>query len=374
MVDVLPSGLSGFSSLNATGAWQKTFDLTKMAALFGLYASKGDLTVAAGNTYSLPTIQDGPIACARFGALTVNGTFTAANRCRGMVVLCDSLSVGAAGTVSMTARGAAGGKSWVQQDFLFPTNMQLNGLRTDWRTYLAWLNAQNAFIADPNLYANPVPGFGDVQANYASWPGNGVVIVTAAGCGAGAYGRLNGSLAGVAGTAGGNAPGGGGGGGSYSSSSFAGGGTNACPWGGGSGGGGGYGNAASYFKPAQDYCGKGGMQDGSTIAAGAGNPAGDGSTSGVGGVLVIVCRGNATIVSGGVIQADGCSGVTGNISSGGGSGGGVALLAYGGTLSNAGTIRANGGAGGGPGSYGCSGGAGGAGAANAKSFATMGWS
>lgn len=164
----------------------------------------------------------------------------------------------------------------------------------------------------------------------------GAVLVSASGCGASRSGFVvaaNG--AGSVGNAGANAPGGGGIGGYYNggSNTLIGWSGAGYPWGGGPGSGGSSGVAVDPSIVGADYCGKGGRGSG----YGAGNPAGDGSESGVGGIVIAIGTGDATIDSGGVIQADGLPSLSGNYTSGGGSGGGRASLIHGGTLTNAGT-------------------------------------
>ena len=87
-------------------------------------------------------------------------------------------------------------------------------------------------------------------------------------------------------------------------------------------------------------------------------------TLGVGGLLIIIVRGNVTI--NGTISNNGRNGGNGAGpgpspgGGGGGSGGGRTIICYGGTYTNIGSVVANGGSGGSGG--GGSGGAGGAGA------------
>jgi hypothetical protein len=77
-----------------------------------------------------------------------------------------------------------------------------------------------------------------------------------------------------------------------------------------------------------------------TSQAGAGTPNGTGpsiSTPGVGGLLIIIVRGNVTV--NGTISNNGSAGGTG-----GGSGGGRTVILYGGTYTNTGTVSVTGGA------------------------------
>ena len=336
------------------------------AGLFNLYPSRGDATISGAT--NIATIQDGPIQVVRYGALTVNALLSVTNRCRGLIVLCDSLNIGAAGSISMTGRGAKGHEGWIVDDLTIPTSVLLSGRYASPHRVLDVIAQNGWFVGDPNLWALPPADLAALGVSAAITAGT-VTLVTAAGCGAGYTGFYAASNnTGYPGYAGSNAPGGGGSGGYYNGGSpvIVGWGSAGYPWGGGSGGGGSSGTACNPTVVGADFCGKGGSGSG----YGAGNPAGNGAESGVGGTLFIICRGNSTIASGGTIQADGMPSLSGNYTSGGGSGGGRASLICGGTLSNAGTIRANGGAYA-PGTY--HGGSGGVGAADTKTFAQMGW-
>lgn len=364
-MDVLPSG-TGIALGNAGGAWQNTLDLTKISNLFGLYQSKGDLTVSGAT--NLPSTLDGPIAAYRYNTLTVNAALSVANRCRGLLLMCDTLVVGAAGSISMTARGAVGNSAWANQDILVPINVKLSGQKTGFRDFVAWCSANNYAIFDPTLYACPVPGMGDVQANYAAWPGTAPAIISAAGCGGGLFGS-NGN----AGSAGGT--GSGGAGGSYSGYSGL-----SAPgrvWGGGPGS---AGMGGCTFAPhsADLYGGIGGTSI-SSGGGGAGNPGGGGAGGGLtggtgtGGPLIIICRGNITLTAGHSITSNGSQGGGGSANSGGGgSGAGSVFLSYGGALTGTPNLAATGGLGGAGSQTG--GYAGGAGSAQVKTFAQMSWS
>ena len=343
---------------------------TNLSGLFNLYPSLGDVTLAA----DLATTLDGPMQVFRFGALTINTARTVTNRCRGAVILCDSLTMGASGSFSMFARGAAGSAKWANQDILIPTSAVFSGKNTDRAAFLAYLAATGYFIADPTLFACPPSGLGDVVADYASWPARGTAIVSAAGCGAmlsglgaaGGSGTIVGGATGNAGYSGGT--GGGGRGCYYYTIGFSGCGHQYSGagrvWGGGAGGGSTVDDGAPNGLAADQYGGNGGYSYG----AGAGNPDGAGQASGTGGVLIIICRGAVNIASGASLTAIGVD-AAGNWggNAGGSSGGGSVSLFYGGTYSNSGTMTAGGGGG-----Y-AYGGAGGAGSTQVKTFATMGW-
>lgn len=185
--------------------------------------------------------------------------------------------------------------------------------------------------------------------------------------GGGGPGGADQSGAGSAGTAGSTdqtGGGGGGGGGRGPGSQVGGDGAAGTAYSGGPGGGGAGGSDGSDATDASANGGSGGPGSSSSVAnrgggGGAGNPGGalgsgnaQAGTDGTGGFLVLVVSGDLTIASGGVVSADGASG--GNAGTqdpstgggGGGSGGGRVIILYKGTLTNNGTIRANGGAGG----------------------------
>ena len=336
---------------NWTTAWAPGANLS---GLFSLYPSLGDVTLAA----NLATTLDGPMQVFRYGALTINTARTVTNRCRGAVILCDSLAMGASGSFSMTAKGAAGSVKWANQDVLVPTSAVFSGKHTDRAAFLAYLAATGYAIFDPTLFACPPPGMGDVVADYTSWPGRGTTIISAAGCGAGAWYNASVSLWGAsymggAGNAGGAGSQGCGGGGSgcwigYGGTQVtAGAGMAGHPWGGG-------------FA--------------SLGAAGCITDCADRVPDGLpGGVILVIVRGNVSLTTGHTIDAR--SFASGNAGAGS-PGGGFAGLYYSGSLSGTPNILAGVGSNNGALTFGnvtYSGGAGGAGSAQAKTFATMGW-
>lgn len=345
-----------------------------LANLFALYPTLGDVTIVGAT--NIPSVLDGPIQVARYGNLTVNATLTTTNRCRGLVILADSLTMGAAGSISMTGRGAKGNASWVNQDVLIPPSLTLSGQNTSQAAFMSWLATNGFAIFDPTLFAVPRPGQGDVQANFTTWPGSGgVTLVSASGCGTNAlaYGNPGGNVAtaGIAGTAGTNAPGAGGFSGTNAVNVQMGGGK-AYPWGGGPGAGGmtytNYGSGAALHS-YMDFCGQGGNTTGG--GGGAGNPSGNNQTNsnGVGGDLLIFVRGNVTLATGHVISANG---MPGEANGGGGSGGGYSGLFYAGTLTGTPNLTATGGPGGAASTC-AAGGPGGVGGTRTATFAAMGY-
>lgn len=348
-----------------------------LANLFALYPSLGDVTIAGAT--SLPSTLDGPIQVARYGALTVNAALTAANRCRGLVILADSLVKGAAGSISMTARGAAGSAKWANQDIGIPTNLILSGKHTSMRAFLQWLAETGYCIWDPTLFKCPPPGMGDVLADWADWPAKMAAIIQAASCGGVFPGEYCGAkTTGHPGKAGTNGGTGGGGGGGRNAAS-----TNTitdpptCPglvWGGAAGQ---YGTGICDAPLANpDLWGGNGGKGTTGRGGGAGNPSGNsvGTSLGTGGVLIIIVRGDVTLANGHAFSANGMPGEndSANVAGGGGSGAGSVSLFYGGTLNGTPNMIANGGVGGTAGT-GAAGGQGGVGSTQSKPFSAMGW-
>lgn len=369
--------------------WQATWTPgPSLAHLFDLYPSKGDVTIAAPTSF--PALLDGPIHVYRFGTLTVNTALIPPSvRCRGAFVLADNLVMGEAGSISMTARGAAGCSKWINQDIGIPTNIALSGKYTSKRAYLEWLAEHGYFIGDPTLYACPLPGMGDVQADYANWPARMAAIVSAAGCGAAA--KSAGAGPGATGKAGNNAPGSGGCGGTAQEAAASG---AAKVWGAGVGSGGKWSQAAGPEMLTDQYGGQGGYGDGpissTNAGGGAGNPGGKGSVAtpgtgigedgmdGTGGILAIFVRYNVILATGHVISSNGSRGGNANgvgAANGGlggaGSGAGRVALYYGGMLTGTPNLVAIGGLAG-TGTYN-NGGQGGVGATDVKPFGQMGW-
>ena len=123
--------MSLFSTRNKEKASQPwTFKWTPgadLANLYSLYESKGDVT---RTDYAVPTVLDGPIQVERYGHLTANGAITASQRCRGLMILADRLTMGASGSISMTGMGARGSRSWAFDKNIFvPASITVTGDR-----------------------------------------------------------------------------------------------------------------------------------------------------------------------------------------------------------------------------------------------------
>ena len=93
--------------------WSQAIQLTgagvpNASGLFGLYSSLGDQTMVGTNTVA--TLLDGPEKVVRYGNLTLGDgvtatSLTASQRCKGLTILCDSLTVKANATLNMTGKG-----------------------------------------------------------------------------------------------------------------------------------------------------------------------------------------------------------------------------------------------------------------------------
>jgi hypothetical protein len=399
----LPSQVQG-------AAWTQNISVAPAgslaAPLFSLYPSLGDVTISTAT--NIDTVKDGPVKVVRFGNLTVNALLSVTNRCRGLMILCDSITIGASGGISMTGKGAKGASNWPVVDFTIPFSVRLSASRINPQDVLKYIRDNGIWIGDPVFWAFPDSDVADCRAVIT--PGS-VTLLSAAGCGLGGngVGCVNARYTGNTGGAGSNGgTGGGASGGAYSQTSsgaaFAPGGGRGWPWGGGPASGAVCNNGLAYSfdsgsvsTPSPEvgpYGGKAGEAVGQNSAAGAaGNPGGGvrgdygGSplpgSDGTGGVLIKICRGNESIASGAVVQSDGTPGgaITGTVSGywgfgGAGSGAGHISNICGGTYTNNGTVRTNGGLGGIASGAGANytGAPGGAGSVVTKTYAQMGWS
>lgn len=365
--------------------------------IFDFYESRGDL-VSTG-PINIPSVQDGPGVVVMYDNLTLNHVLSTTNRCRSLTVLVrGNLVINNGGGISMTARGARGHAGMGLYDGYIPESIDLSSKHLLLADVLKYIKDNAIDVTDRWFWDDFAKQMG-VNATFNQ--GGALILLSAAGCGAGGIKCNHGSshLPGVTGTAGTNGGCGGGGGGSVAVSGWSSKGGSARPWGGGTGG---CGISANFpyvnsggSCDGDDYGGKGGSGGcefgGDTWCQfpGAGNPAGTidygagahygtvQAQDGTGGVLRIIVKGTITINSGGIIQADGMSGggsSSGNYKFGGGcSGGGHISLISPAAPTNNGTVRANGGSAVGASANGASGGAGGAGFVVTKTFSQMGW-
>ncbi|WP_243358612.1 hypothetical protein [Fundidesulfovibrio terrae] len=393
------------------GVQQWASAITVGKSLKDLYASQGDVTLIGANTVA--TLQDGPEKVVRYGNLTLgDGTtatsLTASNRCKGLTIICDNLTVRNNATLNMTGKGARvmtnDDPFFPFVDFRIPNQITLSSSQITLAQALATIKAQGFAPWDQGTWQHLVSSLYGFNLS-VSQTGT-LALMLASGCGIGVNGGrcANSGAAGGSGTAGVNGgTGSGGSGAAWSSGTVWAGYSGAgCPYAGGSGSGGasaagGYGGCSSCGKASSQYSGPGGgggifwynnwggqytqFAEASYGSGGAGNPGGSAANdtgqggSGCGGKLTIICFGTVTIQSGGKIEANGIAGGSGVYSGGGGSGGGhisiVTPLAA--LYSNNGTVQASGGAGGtSSGGY-STGGPGGAGSVITKTFSDLGW-
>lgn len=349
---------------------------TSLAGLFDLYPSQGSVVVSS--PLAIPSLLDGPIQVARYGALTVNASITVSNRCRGLMILADTLTMGAAGSITMTNRGAMGSPQWINQNVCVPSVMNISGRKTSQTDFLEYLRSTGYCILDPNLWRSPPSGFGDVSADYLAWPSVSLAsLIVASGCGGGAnyqqaYEWNNSAAlnAGYAGGAGVYAPGGGGCGsagvhGTNTSGYICGGavsgrGGRANIWGSGAGGGGCYTTDGYISRSGADADNYGwGGAPGQSGGQGAGVNYG-----GIAGCLFVIAK-TLVLTAGHVFSSLGYGG-SNNSAYGGSSGGGAVCVWYGSTSGAALTLNCTAGSN-------AHGNPGGAGSGWTATFASLGW-
>ena len=348
------SGLSSYGNYFGTGA-------------------DGDCTISSSAQISSSTSPAGLNNISReygdtivknFKSLTINSgiLFSPLRACRGMVIYCTgNLTIN--GTISMTGKGGGVGNK-----IAAPLGIASS---TDSRYDLV----------DATLYFNNFSSSASGTIGHMNWAPSGSawfsnykIRVPLSGSVAGSPTPGGSGTAGIfscgGGGAGGNAPyspgwiGGNGGRGTI----FSGG-------GGGSGGGDGGNSSTGVFEVGAT--GREGAGGGAGSPLGAYTPswaptvAGTAGGNGVGGLLLLIVRGNITI--NGTVSNNGRNGGNGGYTNnavqcggGGGSGGGRTVMVYGGTYTNAGSIVVNGGSGGSGYGAGGSGGSGGAGSTTVK--------
>lgn len=296
---------------------------------------------------------------------------TPENPCKGLYIYCDGDCI-INGTLSMTARGAKFDPSGVDVG-CHPKGEAFCSIEV---TYPYNIEQLEDYI---RKYINSISEFGIPTMAWPSYLINNIysipldeddlATVPAVGANGGAEAYATGQYQYKPGNPGSNGTnrqsGGGGSGGMQSSTSYAmksGAGAAGTAHGGGSGGGGNY--RATTWYAGEPYCGKGGNGAGSGAGGGAGNPMGSGGSggeNGVGGLIILIVRGNLTIGTNGIVESKGSAGRNGagNYPAGGGSGGGSINIFYGGSYTKNGQVLATGGPGGDAGTVYADGGKGG---------------
>lgn len=304
---------------------------------------------------------DGDMVVRQYSSLTINNgaTLTTDQPCRGMLIYVSG-NCTIHGTLSMQARGPAANPTVSGASDGNPVSA--SGLQIPFRT----ATGNQILASSASLFNGCGTNARNMLENHPSINGNGTIVTLVRQGAAGGNGTSGGGYNnGVSGTTGQTGGGGSGGNGSGTTGS----GSYGSCWGGGSAGG-----AVHYSATAgsaSPWGGEGGFgADGSPswgAPGGVGNPGGragvnsgsnngNRSESGTGGLIILVVGGILTIGPTGKITADGVSGspnhattqVYGsNVERGGAgaSGGGNVVVAYK-TISNSGSITANGGSGG----------------------------
>ena len=320
----------------------------------------GDVTVSSSVQISSSTSPAGlnntlcgdPIV-KNYTNLTINSAilFSPLRPCRGLIIYCTgNLTVN--GTISMTGKGGG-----VANKIAAPLGIApVTEARYDLVDATIYVN--NVSSSAYRVGGRGIPTHWNWAPSGSAWFSNyrirAAIISGSVAGGSGGASPATGAP-GQPGSAGVNCCGGGGGG--YN---------NQIPFTGGAGGrgtiftgGGGGGGGANPSSGGSATFEVGGNSN--TFQGGAGTPNGTGpstSTPGVGGLLIIIVRGNVTV--NGIISNNGSAGGSG----GGGSGGGRTVILYGGAYANSGTVSVTGGTT--PGG----GGAGGAGALTVRKIHT----
>lgn len=285
--------------------------------------SDGDLNTS-GNV-SFTSTLDGPTVYKNFKNLTINAghTVTVSNRCKGLVIYCLGNCI-INSNLTMTSRGC------------IATGVNVNPYNLN---KCVRRNCSFTDYSIPAVGAAGGPAVHNVGYNIGSTGVNGQ-------CGGGSSGQaqngMGSSVYSGAGSAGTSYSGGSGGGACIGNITLTGGSAVA------NGGAGGYGVAVNASGPSS-HGGGGGAGNPGGVGAGSKGGTGFPGETGTGGLIILIVRGNLTIGSTGLISSDGSAGGGGSAvfwAWGGSSGGGSITLLYGGTLSNTGTVRANGGGGG----------------------------
>ena len=328
------------------------------------FGSEQDGDVSFLTSTNISSTNNGEIVVKQYKSCSISlgATVTTSNPCRGLVIFCTGdLTIG--GTLTMTAKGGGVGNKSTEFNYnIADTSLSFT---TSSLGVQSWNFSPSDSVWYPKYKQNVL--IRTIGSPTPSGAGTAGVYSCGSG-GAGAKGQWwcpapttmpfswgpspqPGGSGGLGGTgtifAGGG--GGGGQGGGYCTFSVTPGSAAVFEV----GGSGGSGNSGPNPNPTPSpinpgYSGGGGGAGYSAGSGGGGSPTpATSGTSGAGGLLIIIVRGNVSIT--GTISSNGSNGGTGgggaNGGGGGGSGGGRIIIVYGGTYSNSGTIQANGGSG-----------------------------
>lgn len=325
----------------------------------------GDVSFLTSTTIS--SENNGEIVVKQYKSCSISlgATVTTSNPCRGLVIFCTGdLTIG--GTLTMTAKGGGVGNKSTEFNYnIADTSLSFT---TSSLGVQSWNFSPNDSVWYPKYKQNvlirtigsPTPSGAGTAGVYSCGSGGAggrgqywCPAPTTSPFNWGPYVQPGGSAGnGGTGTIFAGGGGGGGQGGGYCTFSVTPGSAAVFEV----GGSGGSGNSGPNPNPTPSpinpgYSGGGGGAGYSAGSGGGGSPTpATSGTSGAGGLLIIIVRGNVSIT--GTISSNGSNGGPGgggaNGGGGGGSGGGRIIIVYGGTYSNAGTVQANGGSAGGP--------------------------
>jgi hypothetical protein len=327
--------------VKVAGNWEQTYTFAT-----NYWGTGADGTLNTTGDVNLTSTLDGDMVVRNYSSLTINAghTLTTTNRCKGLLIYVNG-NCTINGKISMTARGA-------NVDPL-SAGVSASGIR--FRRIKA---GQVGSDSTSNLLAGCGTAAVAAENSQVATTSNGIIYTIQRSGAAGAVGGGGelGSVAGTAGSSGSTGQSGGGGRGGLQQNGAVGSGSAGTCFSGGAGSGG-SGNGGSADAGINGGGGSAGSGNLGAHSGGAGNPGGAGvgagsnaGSSGTGGLVILIVRGILTIGATGSVEANGLAG--GNAVSdyyaqgGGGSGGGNALILYGQSLSNNGTVTANGGGGG----------------------------
>ena len=334
------------------------------------FGSEQDGDVSFLTSTNISSENNGEVVVKQYKSCSISlgATVTTSNPCRGLVIFCTG-DLTVTGTLTMTAKGGGVGNKSTEFNYnITDTSLSFNTSSNGGSGVQSWNFSPSGSVWYPKYRQNvPIKTAGSPTPSGAGTAG----VYSCGSGGAGGQGQYwcpapttspfnwgpfvnpyYSAGAGGTGTIFAGGGGGGGAGGGYCTSTVTPGSSAVFEV----GGSGGSGNSGPNPNPTPSpinpgYSGGGGGAGYSAGSGGGGSPTpATSGTSGAGGLLIIIVRGNVSIT--GTISSNGSNGGPGgggaNGGGGGGSGGGRIIIVYGGTYSNSGTVQANGGSAGGP--------------------------
>jgi hypothetical protein len=122
-----------------------------LAVLKELYDKRTETSFAG--TVALASALNGPIQVHRFGDVALNGaTVTVQNKCRGALLIFDSLTVtGSASSIHMNGKGAVD-VDWEDYDLSIPQVLSLSSDKASLAAILKMIRSNGWFVGDPQLW------------------------------------------------------------------------------------------------------------------------------------------------------------------------------------------------------------------------------